>query len=162
MKNEIACPKCGNPVSIYRNPIPTVDCIIELPFMGNPAPIVLISRLNPPFGWAIPGGFVDYGEKAEDASVREALEETGLKVELVGLLGVYSDPERDERHHTISSVYIGIANSIPQAGDDASLAAWFQEDSLPDEIAFDHKKILKDYYDLRYRTKDNPLYIGKE
>lgn len=125
----------------FRNPFPTVDIIIEVE--GG---IVLIERKNPPHGWAIPGGFVDYGETVEAAAVREAKEETGLDVRLTGLLGVYSDPSRDPRRHTISTVFVASATGRPVADDDAADAGVFTEDTLPDDIAFDHREILADYF----------------
>ncbi len=124
-----------------RNPFPTVDIIIEVE--GG---IVLIERKNPPHGWAIPGGFVDYGETVEAAAVREAKEETGLDVRLTGLLGVYSDPSRDPRHHTISTVFVASSTGQPVADDDASDAGVFTIDNLPDNIVFDHREILRDYF----------------
>lgn len=126
----------------HKNPVPTVDIIIELAERG----IVLIRRANPPYGWAIPGGFVDYGETVEQAAVREAAEETGLDVRLTRLLGVYSDPERDPRHHTISTVFVAEASGTPVGQDDAAEAAVFTEDNLPEDIAFDHRRILSDYF----------------
>ena len=131
-------------MSEYRNPFPTVDIIIEVE-----SGIVLIERKNPPHGWAIPGGFVDYGETVEAAAVREAKEETGLDVELTVLLGVYSDPSRDPRHHTISTVFVASATGQPVADDDAADAGVFTEDTLPDDIAFDHREILADYFNAR-------------
>jgi ADP-ribose pyrophosphatase YjhB (NUDIX family) len=128
----------------HRNPLPTVDIIIEVE--GG---IVLIERKNPPYGWAIPGGFVDYGEPVEAAAMREAKEETGLVVQLTGLLGVYSDPDRDSRHHTISTVFIASASGQPVADDDAADAGVFTENSLPEDIAFDHREILADYFKTR-------------
>ena len=125
----------------HKNPLPTVDIIIE--FEDG---IVLIERKNPPHGWAIPGGFIDYGEQAEKAAIREAWEETSLDVELLDLLGCYSDPERDPRHHTISNVYIAQGKGILRAADDAMKAGIFQENDLPEPLAFDHKKILTDYF----------------
>lgn len=130
---------CGQ---THKNPAPTVDIIIELSEGG----IVLIRRANPPHGWAIPGGFVDYGESVENAAVREAAEETGLDVKLTRLLGVYSDPERDPRQHTISTVFVAEASGTPVGLDDAAEAAVFTEDNLPEDIAFDHRKILSDYF----------------
>ena len=127
-----------------RNPFPTVDIIIEVE--GG---IVLIERKNPPHGWAIPGGFVDYGETVEAAAVREAREETGLVVQLTGLLGVYSDPSRDPRSHTISTVFVASAAGQPVADDDAANAGVFTEDTLPEDIAFDHREILEDYFSSR-------------
>ncbi len=134
-----------------KGPAATVDVIIEV---GDR--IVLIRRKNPPPGWAIPGGFVDYGEKAEDAAVREALEETGLAVTLITLLGVYSDPARDPRRHTISTVYVGGAQGTPTGRDDAAEARLFAEDRLPSPIAFDHARILADYFRYK-RTGVRPL-----
>ena len=128
-----------------RNPYPTVDIIIEVE--GG---IVLIERKNPPHGWAIPGGFVDYGETVEAAAMREAREETGLVVQLTGLLGVYSDPSRDPRSHTISTVFVASAAGRPVADDDAADAGVFTEDTLPEDIAFDHREILRDYFSTRY------------
>jgi 8-oxo-dGTP diphosphatase len=124
-----------------RNPLPTADVIIEV---GND--IVLVRRKNPPDGWAIPGGFVEAGESVETAAVREAFEETGLEVALVLLLGVYSDPSRDPRFHTVSTVYVGRAEGNPAGGDDAAEARLFGEKNLPSPIAFDHGKILSDYF----------------
>ena len=127
-----------------RNPFPTVDIIIEVE--GG---IVLIERKNPPHGWAIPGGFVDYGETVEAAAVREAREETGLDVRITRLLGVYSDPFRDPRHHTISTVFVASSTGQPVADDDASDAGVFTMDNLPDNIVFDHREILADYFKSR-------------
>ena len=141
-KKTIVCPKCKNEIEIYRNPVPTVDIIIEI----EPKGIVLIKRKNPPYGWAIPGGFVDYGESLEEAAVREAKEETDLDVKLDKQLHTYSDPERDPRHHSISTVYIAKAKGKPQAKDDAIEIGIFNKSNLPDEIAFDHRQILTDYF----------------
>ncbi|MDL1971158.1 MAG: NUDIX hydrolase [Candidatus Desulfofervidaceae bacterium] len=121
--------------------MPTVDIIIEVE--GG---IILIKRKNPPYGWAIPGGFVDYGESLEEAAVREAKEETGLDIELIRQLHTYSDPGRDPRQHTITTVYIARAKGEPQAGDDAAEIGIFSQESLPTPIAFDHAKILADYF----------------
>ena len=132
-------------------PVPTVDVIIEV---GSR--IVLIRRKHPPPGWAIPGGFIDAGETAQDAAVREALEETGLGVTLTDLLGVYSDPKRDPRKHTISTVYIGKSQGSPIGGDDAADARLFGEEDLPSPLAFDHAKILADYFRFR-KTGERPL-----
>ncbi len=138
----IKCPRCQNEIEVYRNPLPTVDIIIEIPSRG----IVLIKRKNPPYGWAIPGGFVDYGESLEQAALREAQEETDLEVRLVKQFHTYSDPRRDPRHHSISTVYIAKANGIPQAKDDAIDIGVFTESNLPDDLAFDHRSILNDYF----------------
>ncbi len=126
----------------YRNPLPTVDIIIELPGSG----IVLIERKNEPHGWAIPGGFVDYGESIEDAAVREALEETSLKVRLVCQMHAYSDPKRDPRFHTVSVVFVARSEGEPQARDDARGIGVFTEEDLPAPLVFDHAEILKDYF----------------
>ena len=137
------CPQCDARLPDPRNPLPTVDIIIELD-----KGIVLIERKNPPLGWALPGGFVDYGESLEQAAVREAYEETGLRVTLTGQLHTYSDPRRDPRHHTITTVFTAVASGTPQGADDAQRAAVFTRDSLP-ELVFDHAGILADYF----RTK---------
>ena len=141
-KKTIRCPKCRKEIEVYQNPIPTVDIIIEMRSKG----IVLVKRKNPPKGWAIPGGFVDYGESLEEAAVREAKEETNLDVKLVRQFHTYSDPKRDPRHHSISTVYIAKAEGIPQAEDDATEIGIFNESNLPDQIAFDHRSILKEYF----------------
>lgn len=129
----------------YRNPLPTTDIIIE--YKGG---IVLIKRKNPPEGWAIPGGFVDYGESLEDAAVREAKEETSLKVKLVKQFHTYSDPKRDPRHHTITTVFVAKGTGVLKADDDAEEAGIFKKGKLPSPLAFDHKKILSDYFSRRY------------
>ncbi|HEY9829668.1 MAG TPA: NUDIX hydrolase [Stenomitos sp.] len=133
----------------YRNPVPTVDIIIEL--VDRPhRPIILIERKNPPFGWAIPGGFVDYGESIETAAVREAKEEIGLQVELIDQFHAYSDPNRDPRQHTISVVFIASGQGEPQAADDAKTLGIFQAWEIPDNLCFDHDKILRDYWHYRH------------
>ena len=139
---SIRCPKCKNEIEVYQNPIPTVDIIIEIKSKG----IVLIKRKNPPYGWAIPGGFVDYGESLEKAAVREAKEETNLNVTLIRQFYTYSDPKRDPRHHSISTVYIAKGKGILKAKDDAVEIGVFTQSNLPDEIAFDHRSILHDYF----------------
>jgi ADP-ribose pyrophosphatase YjhB (NUDIX family) len=138
----IQCPKCNNEIEFYKNPIPTVDIIIEIESKG----IVLINRKNFPYGWAIPGGFVDYGESLEDAALREAKEETNLNVKLIRQFHTYSELKRDPRHHSISTVYIAKGKGKPQAKDDAKEIGFFTESNLPDEIAFDHRSILNDYF----------------
>ena len=131
---------------MFRNPTPTVDTIIVLP--GDR--VVLIRRANPPLGWAFPGGFVDEGESVEDAARREALEETGLHVRLVTLLGVYSDPSRDPRQHTLSITYVATADGEPSAGDDAESAVAVPVDAILDrEFAFDHAEIARDFVHWR-------------
>lgn len=136
-------PTPAAPPATPRNPLPTVDIIIELD-QG----IVLIERRNPPPGWALPGGFVDYGESLEDAARREAWEETGLIVRLHSQLHTYSDPGRDARGHTISTVFLATASGEPRAGDDAQQAAIFTPANLP-PLAFDHERILRDYFRRR-------------
>ena len=141
--HELKCPKCGAAVKAYSNPFPTVDALIYEPDKG----IVLIDRKFEPFGWALPGGFVDYGETVEAAAVREAFEETGLRVTLQGLLGVYSDPSRDPRVHTITTVFEARAEnySTLTGGDDAKDARFFPLDRLPDNIMFGHDEIIADF-----------------
>lgn len=129
----------------HRNPIPTVDIIIEI--SGG---IVLIKRKNPPHGWAIPGGFIDYGESAESAARREAKEETGLDVEDLRQFHAYSNPNRDPRHHTLSVVFTAKGKGIPRARDDAAEIGIFTKDSLPEPLAFDHAQILQDYFNRNY------------
>jgi ADP-ribose pyrophosphatase YjhB (NUDIX family) len=142
----IKCPRCQNEIEVYQNPIPTVDIIIEIESKG----IVLIKRKNFPFGWAIPGGFVDYGESLEEAALREAKEETNLDVELGRQFHTYSDPKRDPRHHSISTAYVAKGKGIPKAKDDAIEIGIFNESTLPNDIAFDHRSILNDYFKSIY------------
>lgn len=123
-----------------RNPVPTVDIIITY---GDG--IVLIERKNPPHGWALPGGFIDYGESAESAAAREAREETGLVVDELRQFRVYSDPDRDPRMHTLTVVFTGIGRGELVAADDARSAAVYRLDELPEDIAFDHRRIIVDY-----------------
>ncbi len=131
--------------TLPKNPYLTVDIIIEV-VDG----IVLIRRKNPPYGWALPGGFVDYGETLEAAACREAREETSLSVRLVEQFHAYSDPVRDPRHHTVSVVFIAEAQGAPKADDDAKEAGIFRQDTLPGPIVFDHDRIVSDYF--RYRN----------
>lgn len=141
MKDQLKCPSCGATVEKYRNPFPTVDIIIQVE--GG---IVLIDRKNPPSGWALPGGFVDYGESLETAAIREAKEETSLDIKLISQLGAYSDPKRDPRHHSVSVVFIAEAEGLPYGADDALSAKIFTFRDLPDKMAFDHHKICMDYF----------------
>lgn len=127
-----------------KTPSLTTDIIIELSDRPD-VPIVLIRRKHPPHGWALPGGFVDVGESLEHAAVREAEEETALRVTLKILLGCYSDPSRDPRGHTASAVYIAEAVGEPQAQDDAAGVAVFSPEALPSPLVFDHARILRDY-----------------
>ena len=136
----------------YRNPLVTVDIIIELD-----SGIVLIERKNPPHGWALPGGFVDYGESLEASATREAKEETCLDVTLVEQFHSYSDPDRDPRHHTVSTVFIAKADGTPRAEDDAKNIGVFSKENLPETIAFDHANILNDYF--RYKKGDDKKKI---
>jgi 8-oxo-dGTP diphosphatase len=129
---------------MYKNPIPTVDIIIEVE--GG---VVLIERRNPPLGWAIPGGFVDEGESLAAAAAREALEETSLEVTLTEQFFCYSDPRRDPRKHTVSTVFLATAEGQPRADDDAAGVGVFDRQNLPQPLAFDHAQILADYF--RYR-----------
>jgi ADP-ribose pyrophosphatase YjhB (NUDIX family) len=133
-------------MSDHRNPVPTVDIIIEIESEG----IVLVKRKNPPHGWALPGGFVDYGESLEAGAVREAKEETGLDVTLTRQFHTYSDPARDPRHHSITTVFIARAEGTPKGGDDAREAVTFSRENLPAPIVFDHGEILADYFDKKY------------
>ena len=133
----------------FRNPFPTVDIIIEIKTPDKKG-IVLIKRKNPPFGWAIPGGFVDYGESLEEAAVREAEEETALQIKLIRQFHTYSDPARDPRHHTISTVFIASASGKPEGRDDAAEAAVFSGNEIPEDMAFDHKKIIEDYFNNKF------------
>jgi len=136
----------------YRNPIPTVDIIIETKRPDGKQGVVLIERKNPPPGWALPGGYVDYGESLEDAARREAREETSLDVSLVRQLHTYSRPARDPRQHTISTVFVAAARGVPQARDDARKIGVFTREEIVFPLAFDHRRILDDYF----RSQDDP------
>ena len=138
------CPYCGKPLEKYLHPYPTVDIIIEMENGG----IILIKRKNPPTSWALPGGFVDYGESLEHAAVREAKEETSLEITLKSQFHTYSDPQRDARKHTITTVFIAVATGNPIASDDAYEIGIFTKDKLPHPLAFDHDKILRDYFNI--------------
>ena len=144
------CPHCQQDLGKPRNPTPTVDIIIEI--NGR---IVLIERKNPPFGWALPGGFVDYGESFETAALREACEETGLAVRNLRQFHTYSDPTRDARQHTATTVFTGMAEGKPTAGDDAGKAELFAENNLP-PLAFDHAIILADYFAAKRENRFRP------
>jgi len=137
------CPACGHAWQ-RRGPSLTVDLIIRLDNASGPR-IVLVRRKNPPAGWALPGGFVDYGETVEAAAVREAHEETGLRVNLVRQLHTYSEPARDPRGHTVSVVFLATASGDPRGGDDASEALAFDPADLPSDLAFDHRQVIEDY-----------------
>jgi len=137
----------------YRNPVPTVDIIIEIQREDGSEGIVLIKRKNPPYGWALPGGFVDYGESLEESAVREAKEETSLYVKLLYQFHTYSDPKRDPRQHTISTVYVAKASGKPKAQDDAQEIGIFTEEEIRFPLAFDHQKILADYFTRKRKPK---------
>ena len=143
MQKHTPCPHCGGLITAYCNPTPTVDVVIYAPARG----VVLIERANPPHGYALPGGFIDEGETAEAAAVREMREETSLDVTLDGLLGVYSHPKRDPRMHTMSVVFVGHAANPDalRAGDDARKASFYALDAVPSPLAFDHAQILEDF-----------------
>lgn len=147
-EQHLQCPNCGARVQTYRNPFPTVDIIIR---RGNE--VVLIERKNPPMGWALPGGFVDYGESLEMAAAREALEETGLRLNDLRQFRAYSDPGRDPRQHNLSFVFVASAEGTLAGGDDAAHAAWFPLDALPSPLCFDHGQILEDYQTWAARSE---------
>lgn len=140
MQDTFICPHCRKKSVRYRNPFPTVDIIIRIRDK-----IVLIERRNPPLGWALPGGFVDYGESLEEAALREAKEETGLEIGNLDQFRAYSEPNRDPRQHNISMVFTAEASGEPVAGDDADNVKLFPLDSLPTTLCFDHARILSDY-----------------
>ena len=133
----------------YKNPTPTVDILIEVD--GRPGELVFIERSNEPRGFALPGGFVDEGEWAIDAAVREAKEETELDVEIIEQFHVYSDPARDRRMHTMSVVFIGRAAGMPVGGDDAKRAIISTPEALPGPLVFDHATIVADYVAYKQR-----------
>ncbi|HEY1235554.1 MAG TPA: NUDIX hydrolase [Candidatus Binatia bacterium] len=142
----------------YSNPLLTVDIIVEL----ADGTIVLIARKNPPPGWALPGGFVDYGEAIEHAAMREAKEEISLDVNLTEQLYTYSDPTRDPRHHTVSTVFIATAEGVPEAADDAKAVRTFLENNLPAPLAFDHARILRDYFRFKKTGARPKPEIGRK
>ena len=150
MKEKIVCPHCGKiAAERFKNPFPTVDVIV-----GIEGRIVLIKRKNPPHGWAIPGGFIDYGESAEDAARREVREETGLEIDRLEQFHCYSSPDRDPRFHTITVVFTARSSGVPKAGDDAGDAGLFDEDGLPEPLAFDHGDILRAYFESGRKRSD--------
>jgi ADP-ribose pyrophosphatase YjhB (NUDIX family) len=142
------CPKCGHEWRL-RNPLPTVDIIIELEG-ETPPRIVLVSRKIHPPGWALPGGFVEYGETVEEAAVREAREETGLDISLIRQFHVYSEPSRDPRGHMMSTVFLARARGMPVGADDAKEARGFDPNDLPEDMAFDHRDVIADYLGGKY------------
>ncbi len=150
--NQLKCPDCGTTIKTWRNPFPTVDIIIR-----RGTEVLLIERKNPPHGWALPGGFVDYGESLEDAARREALEETGLLLSDLEQFRAYSDPGRDPRQHNISLVFTAVGPDSAVAGDDAASLRWFDLETLPQPLCFDHGKILADYRTSRFGGKGRKL-----
>ncbi len=132
-----------------KNPVPTVDIVIEIKREDGEQGIVLVKRKNPPYGWALPGGFVDYGESLEEAARREAKEETSLDIKLKRQLHTYSDPNRDPRQHTISTVYVASAQGRPKARDDAEEIGIFTREEINFPLAFDHQQILADYFEQK-------------
>ena len=125
---------------LAEGPFVTADCIID--YEGG---VVMIERSNPPFGWAMPGGFVDYGESVEDAVIREMKEETNLDLEDLKQFHTYSEPSRDPRFHTVTVVFTAKGKRTLKADSDAKDAKVFKLDQLPENIAFDHRKVLEDY-----------------
>ena len=138
----------------WKNPTPTVDILIELD--GKPGTLVFIERKNEPVGFALPAGFVDEGEYVANAAIREAKEETGLDIELVELFHVYSDPTRDARKHTVSTVFIARASGTPKGGDDAARCLVCAPDELPAKLVFDHGLIVSDYQTYKRTSKRPP------
>lgn len=147
MNHPRYCPNCGTLVEKYSNPKPTADVVI----FDDERGIILVRRAKEPLGMALPGGFIEEGESAEHAAVREMKEETSLDVELLGVLGVYSDPPRDMRCHTLTTVFVGRALDPDQlcAGDDAADAAFYPLDDLPGPLCFDHARIIGHFRDWR-------------
>lgn len=153
MNHPRYCPSCGALVLKYSNPLPTADVVIYDEERG----IVLVRRKNPPVGMALPGGFIEEGETAEHAAVREMKEETGLDVRLLGLLGVYSHPLRDNRCHVLTTVFVGRAEypELLRAGDDAAAAAYYPMNALPGPLCFDHARVIGHFRD--YLAGRRPL-----
>jgi 8-oxo-dGTP diphosphatase len=142
----------------YKNPIPTVDAIIQ-----NSSSILLIKRSKDPYKnqFALPGGFVNKGETIEEAIKREVYEETSLEVHPIDILGVYSDPKRDPRGHMMTVVFIVLViRGNPSAGDDAKEISWISIEKINDiKIAFDHKLVIHDY--LRWKKEGGTYWTQK-
>ena len=140
MSERLHCPHCGQTLDRYDQPRLTVDAIVGY----ERGRVLLVKRRHDPQGWALPGGFVDVGETLEKAVVRELAEETGLRALAVRQWHTYSDPARDPRHHTVSTVFLVDADGEPLAADDALDARYFPLSSLPEPMAFDHARIVRD------------------
>ena len=153
MNKPLICPNCQAVIRKYSNPFPTADVVIYDQILG----IVLVERGKEPFGLALPGGFIEEGESAEQAAIREMKEESNLDVELLGILGVYSKPDRDPRFHTMTITYVGKARdvSLLNAGDDAAQAAFYKLDALPATLCFDHNLAVEHFRD--YLAAKRPL-----
>lgn len=143
---RVRCPNCDSPLTSLPYPPSTVDAIVEST-LGH---LILVRRRFEPLGWALPGGFVDTGESLEEACRREIDEETGLVAERLRQLHTYSDPARDPRHHTITTVFVCLGIGTPQAGDDAAEVKSFSYNDLPDPLCFDHAEIIQDYLSGRW------------
>ncbi len=143
MAVPLLCPNCNTQVRKFAQPAPTADVIIYDKNEG----IVFIERVNTPHGFALPGGFIDMNETVEHAAIREMKEETNLDVELLGILGVYSKPDRDPRFHTMTITFVGKAKdiSILKSGDDAKNAKFYPLNDMPSPLCFDHEKMVKDF-----------------
>ena len=153
MNKPLSCPNCHAIIRKYSNPFPTADVVIYDPELG----IALVERGKEPFGLALPGGFIEEGESAEQAAIREMKEETSLDVDLLGILGVYSNPDRDPRFHTLTITYVGKARDVSRlrAGDDAAQALFYKLDALPSPLCFDHDFAVRHFRD--YLTGKRPL-----
>jgi 8-oxo-dGTP diphosphatase len=140
MSGRLSCPQCGHVLDRHDQPRLTVDAVVQ----NSRGEVLLVMRRNPPHGWALPGGFVEVGETLETAVARELAEETGLEATSVRQFHTYSDPARDPRHHTVSTVFRVEAEGKPTPGDDAIEAGFFPAEALPSPIVFDHARIIED------------------